>query len=137
MALLPDIPTVAEFVPGYEATDWLGVAAPRNTSPEIIDKLNRQINAGLADPILKGHPCLRCGDSGSFGVVREACCARRHRAARRRERQNVERNFESQDGSRPPASDSSGRCWSGVGDAVTATVGFRRVLCVICISGLW
>jgi tripartite-type tricarboxylate transporter receptor subunit TctC len=56
MALLPDIPTVAEFVPGYEATDWLGVAAPRNTSPEIIDKLNRQINAGLADPILKRPP---------------------------------------------------------------------------------
>jgi tripartite-type tricarboxylate transporter receptor subunit TctC len=53
MPLMPDIPTVAEFVPGYEATDWLGVGAPRNTPPEIIDKLNKQINAGLADPILK------------------------------------------------------------------------------------
>jgi tripartite-type tricarboxylate transporter receptor subunit TctC len=55
MALLPDIPTVAEFVPGYEATDWLGVGAPRNTGPEIIDKLNKEINAGLADPKLKAR----------------------------------------------------------------------------------
>jgi tripartite-type tricarboxylate transporter receptor subunit TctC len=55
MALLPDIPTVAEFVPGYEATDWLGVGAPRNTPPEIIDKLNKEINAGLADPKLKAR----------------------------------------------------------------------------------
>jgi tripartite-type tricarboxylate transporter receptor subunit TctC len=55
MALLPDIPTVAEFVPGYEATDWLGIGAPRNTPPEIIDKLNKEINAGLADPKLKAR----------------------------------------------------------------------------------
>jgi tripartite-type tricarboxylate transporter receptor subunit TctC len=55
MALLPDIPTVAEFVPGYEATDWLGIGAPRNTPPEIVDKLNKQINAGLADPTIKAR----------------------------------------------------------------------------------
>jgi tripartite-type tricarboxylate transporter receptor subunit TctC len=55
MALLPDIPAVAEFVPGYEATDWLGVGAPRNTAPEIIDRLNKEINAGLADPKLKAR----------------------------------------------------------------------------------
>jgi tripartite-type tricarboxylate transporter receptor subunit TctC len=53
--LLPDIPTVAEFVPGYEATDWLGVGAPRNTPPAIIDKLNKEINAGLADPKIKAR----------------------------------------------------------------------------------
>ena len=47
---LPDIPTVGEFVPGYEASSWGGIGAPRNTPVEIIDKLNKEINAGLADP---------------------------------------------------------------------------------------
>jgi tripartite-type tricarboxylate transporter receptor subunit TctC len=50
---LPDIPTVAEFVPGYEASGWFGVGAPRNTPAEIVDKLNKQVNAGLADPKIK------------------------------------------------------------------------------------
>jgi len=50
---LPDIPTVAEFVPGYEASSWYGVGAPKAMSAEIIDKLNKEINAGLADPKLK------------------------------------------------------------------------------------
>jgi tripartite-type tricarboxylate transporter receptor subunit TctC len=49
---LPDIPTMADFVPGYEASGWFGVGAPWNTPVEIIDKLNKQINAGLADPKL-------------------------------------------------------------------------------------
>lgn len=47
---LPDIPTVSEFVPGYEASSWGGIGAPRNTPVEIIDKLNKEINAALADP---------------------------------------------------------------------------------------
>ena len=47
---LPDIPTVAEFVPGYEAIGWVGIGAPKNTPVEIIEKLNREINAGLAYP---------------------------------------------------------------------------------------
>jgi tripartite-type tricarboxylate transporter receptor subunit TctC len=47
---LPDIPTVAEFLPGFESNFWGGVGAPKNTPAEIIDKLNREINAGLADP---------------------------------------------------------------------------------------
>jgi tripartite-type tricarboxylate transporter receptor subunit TctC len=50
---LPDIPTVGEFVPGYEATVWDGVGVPRNTPTEVIDKLNREINAALADPKMK------------------------------------------------------------------------------------
>jgi tripartite-type tricarboxylate transporter receptor subunit TctC len=50
LALLPDIPAVGEFVPGYEAGGWVGVGAPRTTPSEIIDKLNKEINAGLADP---------------------------------------------------------------------------------------
>jgi tripartite-type tricarboxylate transporter receptor subunit TctC len=48
-AALPDVPTVGEFVAGYEASSWNGVGAPRNTPTEIIDKLNREINAGLAE----------------------------------------------------------------------------------------
>src|SRR5215471_7248216 len=51
--VLPDVPTVGDFVPGYEGTGWQGVGAPRNTSAEIIDKLNKAINAGLADPQMK------------------------------------------------------------------------------------
>jgi tripartite-type tricarboxylate transporter receptor subunit TctC len=47
--MLPNIPTLNEFLPGFEASAWLGIGAPRNTPAEIIDKLNRQINAGLAD----------------------------------------------------------------------------------------
>ena len=52
---LPDIPTVAEFVPGYEASTWYGVAAPKNTPAEILDKLNKEITAGLADPKMKAR----------------------------------------------------------------------------------
>jgi tripartite-type tricarboxylate transporter receptor subunit TctC len=47
---LPDVPTVGEFVPGYEASGWNGIVAPRNTPIEIVQKLNTEINAGLADP---------------------------------------------------------------------------------------
>jgi tripartite-type tricarboxylate transporter receptor subunit TctC len=50
---LPGIPTVAEFLPGYEASNWYGVGIPKNTPAEIIDKLNKEINAGLADPKMK------------------------------------------------------------------------------------
>jgi len=47
--VLPDVPTVGDFVPGYEASGFGGMGAPRNTPPEIIDMLNRELNAGLAD----------------------------------------------------------------------------------------
>jgi tripartite-type tricarboxylate transporter receptor subunit TctC len=50
LATLPDLPPVADFVPGYEAFAWQGVAAPKNTPPEILAKLNAEINAALADP---------------------------------------------------------------------------------------
>jgi tripartite-type tricarboxylate transporter receptor subunit TctC len=52
---LPDVPTVTEFVPGYEASYWSGLGAPADTSAEIVDKLNGEINAGLADPKIKGR----------------------------------------------------------------------------------
>ena len=52
---LPDLPTIADFVPGYEASAFLGVGAPKSTPPEIIDKLNKDINAALADPKLRAR----------------------------------------------------------------------------------
>ena len=52
---LPDVPTVDEFVPGYEASGWNGIGAPKNTPAEIIDKLNKEINAALADADIKAR----------------------------------------------------------------------------------
>jgi len=54
-AALPDVGTVGEFLPGYEATAWFGIGAPINTPAEIIDTLNREINAGLADPTMQAR----------------------------------------------------------------------------------
>src|SRR5262249_62132182 len=71
---LPDILAVAEFVPGYEASGWFGVGAPSNTPVEIIDKLNKEIEAGVADPKMKArlarprrHPLT--GSPSDFGKV--------------------------------------------------------------------
>jgi len=52
---LPDVPTMGEFVPGYEAANWYGIVAPRNTPAEIVDKLNKEINAVLADPGMRAR----------------------------------------------------------------------------------
>ena len=52
---LPDIPTVGEFVPGFEASSWFGVGAPKNTPTEIIERLNKEINAALADPKIEAR----------------------------------------------------------------------------------
>ena len=53
--LLPELPTVGDFVPGYETSQWYGLGAPANTPAEIVDKLNREINAALADPGMKAR----------------------------------------------------------------------------------
>jgi tripartite-type tricarboxylate transporter receptor subunit TctC len=53
--LLPDVPTVADFVPGYEASFWTGVVAPKDTPAEIVATLNKEINAALADPKMKAR----------------------------------------------------------------------------------
>ena len=79
---LPDIPTVGEFVPGYEASAWYGVGAPKNTPAEIVEKLNREINAGLADPKIKA----RLAD---LGGTRARRLARRLRQAHRRRNREV------------------------------------------------
>jgi tripartite-type tricarboxylate transporter receptor subunit TctC len=50
---LPNVPTVSEFVPGYEATAWFGICAPGTTPTEIVDKLNKEFDAALADPRMK------------------------------------------------------------------------------------
>jgi tripartite-type tricarboxylate transporter receptor subunit TctC len=52
---LPDIPTIGDFVPGFEASQWVGLSGPKNTPSEIIGKINSEINAGLADPKLKAR----------------------------------------------------------------------------------
>jgi tripartite-type tricarboxylate transporter receptor subunit TctC len=54
-AALPGIPTVSEFVPGFEVSSWWGAGVPKNTPAEIVDKLNKEINAGLADPKIKAR----------------------------------------------------------------------------------
>jgi len=59
---LPDVPTVGEFVPGYEASSMFGLGAPRNAPAEIVDKLNREINAALADPHMKARLVELGGD---------------------------------------------------------------------------
>jgi tripartite-type tricarboxylate transporter receptor subunit TctC len=53
--VLPDLPTVSEFVPGYASDTWYGVGAPKGTPSEIIQRLNREINAGLLDPKIKAR----------------------------------------------------------------------------------
>ena len=52
---LPDLPTVNDFVPGYEAISWYGIAAPKNTPPDVVNLLNKEINAALADPKMKAR----------------------------------------------------------------------------------
>jgi tripartite-type tricarboxylate transporter receptor subunit TctC len=72
--VLPDLPAVGEFVPGYEASGWSGVCAPRNTPMEIIEKLNRAINACLADPKMTARlaelgATTLGGSSANFGIL--------------------------------------------------------------------
>jgi tripartite-type tricarboxylate transporter receptor subunit TctC len=70
--VLPNMPTVAEFLPGYEASFWTGIGAPRNTPIEIVEKLNQEINSGLADSQMKARlagwgATALTGSSADFG----------------------------------------------------------------------
>jgi len=72
--VLPDLPTLRDFVPGYEASTWFGIVAPTNTPTEIIEKLNNAINAGLADPKIKARLAemggmLLAGSPADFGKL--------------------------------------------------------------------
>jgi tripartite-type tricarboxylate transporter receptor subunit TctC len=72
--VLPDLPTVAETVPGFEASGWYGIGAPKNTPAEIIDKLNKEINAALADAKMKARLAdmggiLMPGSAAEFGKL--------------------------------------------------------------------
>jgi tripartite-type tricarboxylate transporter receptor subunit TctC len=62
---LPDLPTVGDFVPGYEVSGWIGLGAPKNTPTEIVDRLNNEINAGLADPKARA----RLADAGGMSLT--------------------------------------------------------------------
>jgi tripartite-type tricarboxylate transporter receptor subunit TctC len=71
---LQDVPTVGDFLPGYEASDWYGICAPKGTPAEIIGKLNTEINAGLADPKLKARLAdlggiMLAGSPAEFGKL--------------------------------------------------------------------
>jgi tripartite-type tricarboxylate transporter receptor subunit TctC len=63
--MLPDVPSIAETVPGYEARTWAGVGMPKGTPAEIITRLNREINAGLANPTVKA----RLADAGTIPMI--------------------------------------------------------------------
>jgi tripartite-type tricarboxylate transporter receptor subunit TctC len=75
--LLPDVQTVAETVPGYEASTWAGVGVPRGTPPEIIERLNREVNAGLAQPDIRA----RLADVGTVPLVLSAAAIKAYIAA--------------------------------------------------------
>jgi tripartite-type tricarboxylate transporter receptor subunit TctC len=64
-AVFPELPTVAEFLPGYEATVWFGIGAPAKTPPDIVERLNNEMNAGLNDPALRG----RIGELGGLPLT--------------------------------------------------------------------
>jgi tripartite-type tricarboxylate transporter receptor subunit TctC len=71
---LPDVPALGDFLLGYESSSWFGVGAPKNTPPEIIDKLNKEINAGLADPKIKARLAdlggtMLAGSPADFGKL--------------------------------------------------------------------
>ena len=71
---LPDVATLSETLPGYEASTWFGVGAPRNTPAEIVDKLNKTINAGLADPKFTARLAnvggtVLAGSAADFGTL--------------------------------------------------------------------
>ena len=65
---LPDVPTVAETVPGYEASALFGMGAPKKTPPEIIEKLNKEINAVLAEPDDQGKRLIELGGEPLIGT---------------------------------------------------------------------
>jgi tripartite-type tricarboxylate transporter receptor subunit TctC len=72
--VLPDLPTVADFLPGYEATSWYGLGVPKGTPPEIVEKLNREVNAILAEPKAKTRfleigASLLPGSAADFGKL--------------------------------------------------------------------
>jgi tripartite-type tricarboxylate transporter receptor subunit TctC len=76
-AVLPDIPALAEFLPGYEASIYVGIVAPRNTPTEIVSKLNQEINLGVADPRIAlriaelGDTALSLSPSGFGQLIAE------------------------------------------------------------------
>ena len=73
LQVLPDVPALAEFLPGYEATGWLGIGAPAGTPANVIDIVNKAVNAGLSDPKLVARMAalgaVRSDDSGSVQTI--------------------------------------------------------------------
>src|ERR1700733_4787586 len=63
--VLPDVPTIGEYLPGYEANTWFGIAAPKKTPADVVDLLNKEINAGLTDPVISA----RLADLGTTPLI--------------------------------------------------------------------
>jgi len=61
LRVLPDVPPISDVVPGFAVSGWLGIGAPKGTSAEVVERLNREVNAALADPLVKA----RMADIGS------------------------------------------------------------------------
>jgi tripartite-type tricarboxylate transporter receptor subunit TctC len=87
--VLPEVPVMGDFVPGYEASAWLGFGVPKNTPAAVIDMLNREVNAGLADPMIKARfadlgATVLPGSPAEFGkLLAKTAGSLRHRAASR------------------------------------------------------
>jgi tripartite-type tricarboxylate transporter receptor subunit TctC len=91
LEILPNLPTVGEFVPGYEASGLQGVGVPRNTSAEIIEKLNREINAALTEPKMKARLADVGGTvvAGSPAEIRRPKAETQHLNAERRQKSRL------------------------------------------------
>jgi tripartite-type tricarboxylate transporter receptor subunit TctC len=78
--VFPEIPTVAEFLPGYEATVWFGIGAPGKTPEEIVERLNKEINAGLNDPTCaRESASLAASGSPAAAPISESSSSTTHR----------------------------------------------------------
>jgi tripartite-type tricarboxylate transporter receptor subunit TctC len=72
--VLPDIPVIGDVVPGYEVTGWLGIGVPKGTPAEIVERINREVNAALTDPMVKTRMAelgseIFTGSSSDFGEL--------------------------------------------------------------------
>ena len=116
---LPDVPAVGEFVPGYEASGWNGVGAPKNTPIEIIEKLNKEINASLADPKLKA----RIDDFGGtvFALSRPSSANSSPRKPKSGARSSARPTSKPRDHSRPLDAGISGFHLTGVGAGLASS----------------
>ena len=83
--VFPDVPSISEFLPGFDASVYYGIGAPKNTPAEIVERLNKEINAGLADPQLKArlHRARQHAVAGIARRFRQVHCRTKLKSGRR------------------------------------------------------